>query len=54
MIVERIVVTRELTDDGDEVIGVETDDDGTSLVTYLGMLEYAKDTLIRDRMGEGG
>lgn len=45
----RIVVTRTIGDDGDDLSYVEHEGDH-SLIELLGMLEFAKDSLIRDRM----
>lgn len=49
--VTTITITRALTTDGDDLTGVTVDGD-TTLVALLGLLELAKDTLIRDAMGE--
>lgn len=49
-----VEITRDLTDDHDQinVTAVDGNGDDLPLVEALGLLEFAKDTIIRDRMGE--
>lgn len=49
--VTTITITRSLTPHGDDITAVHVDGDNT-LVTLLGLLELAKDTLIRDAMND--
>jgi len=42
----RVTTTRTLTDDGDDVIGLEYDPDATSVVDLVGTLTMAIDTIL--------
>lgn len=46
-----ITITRTFTDDRDDRILVEGDE-ALSLIDVLGMLRFAEDSVIRERMGE--
>lgn len=55
MIVSTVIITRELTDEGADVVAVETHDTNNEplpLVESLGMLRMAEDSVIRYAMGE--
>jgi hypothetical protein len=45
----KVVIKRQLTPDGSDEVWVG-DDEALSLVEVLGLLEFAKDTIIRGRM----
>ena len=45
MEIARITITQELDED-DVVVGVQLDPDDTQLVTALGLIELARDTLL--------
>lgn len=47
----RITITRTLTDDGSDLHGVQYSDD-LSFIEALGLIEAAKDTIVRAFMGE--
>lgn len=55
MVMATITITRELTADGQDIVGtsfVDGDGDTLPLITTLGMLRMAEDTAIRQAMGE--
>lgn len=55
LLIARIVIERRLYTDGRDLVWSEafdTDGNGLALIQTLGMLEMAKDTAIRDAMGE--
>jgi hypothetical protein len=48
----RVTITQDIEDDGQPTTGLLIEPPDTPLVTVLGLLELAKDSAIRQAMGE--
>lgn len=52
LIIHTITLTYGIGPDGEPDLGITTDGDHANLITTLGMLRLAEDTVIREAMGE--